>query len=88
VSTYGAIASYLGLTRSARMVGWALNQAVGDDSIPAHRVVNRQGLLTGRLHFQPPERMQALLEAEGIIIKNHQVQNLQKHYWDPTVELP
>lgn len=87
ITTYGAIAKYLGSGQSARMVGWAMNQAMGNHEIPAHRVVNRQGLLTGRAHFHPPERMQQLLEAEGIHVKNHQVQDFEKHFWDPKTAL-
>ncbi len=83
VTTYGRIADYLALG-SARMVGWALNQShVFDATIPAHRVVNRKGELTGRLHFESPNRMQELLEKEGLIIKNHCVQNFENHIWSP-----
>ena len=87
VSSYGAIANYLGSKRGARMVGWALSQAASMPEVPAHRVVNRVGLLSGRLHFQTPERMQELLEAEGISIKNHQVEAFDQHFWDPSQEL-
>lgn len=87
VTSYGAIAKYLGTGRSARMVGWAMNTSGMDPDIPAHRVVNRVGLLTGRGHFHPPERMQELLESEGIKVKKHQVVDFKKHLWEPMVEL-
>ena len=86
VTSYGAIAKYLGTTSSARMVGWALNTSYGE-KIPAHRVVNRNGLLTGKKYFGYPDRMKELLEREGINIKNDQVQELEKIFWDPTKEL-
>jgi methylated-DNA-protein-cysteine methyltransferase-like protein len=87
VTSYGAIAKYLGSTRSSRMVGWAMNSAHALPEVPAHRVVNRNGLLTGKMHFVPPSRMQELLEKEGIIVKEDQVQNFSKIVWDPMVEL-
>lgn len=87
VTSYGAIGRYLGLARSARMVGWALNSAVSMPDVPAHRVVNRNGLLSGRAHFATPDTMQQLLEAEGVEVKEHQVQEFQKHHWDPNIEL-
>jgi len=87
VSTYGAIANYLGVKRSARVVGWAMNGAITLQEIPAHRVVNRIGLLTGKNHFATPTLMQELLEKEGIKVKNDQVQNFHKLLWDPMVEL-
>ena len=86
VTTYGAIAHYLGSRGSARMVGWAMNQA-HDHNVPAQRVVNRVGLLTGKHHFGTPDRMQQLLEAEGITVKDDRVQNFKKLFWDPSVEL-
>ena len=86
VTSYGAIAHYLGTRGSARMVGWAMNQAHGTD-VPAHRVVNRIGLLTGKHHFGAPDRMQQLLEEEGIRVKDDQVQDFKKLFWDPAVEL-
>ena len=84
VSTYGAIADYLSLG-SARMVGWALNQcnASGMTNIPAHRVVNRKGELSGKAHFKPPCKMQKSLESEGIGIKDDKVQNFSQLYWHP-----
>ncbi len=83
VTSYGAIAEFLGTKKSARMVGWAMNQAHTLPDVPAHRVVNRNGVLTGKHHFVPPEKMQQLLEKEGINIKNDQVQDFQKHFWNP-----
>ena len=87
VTSYGAIAQYLGTKMSARMVGWAMNAAHSDKTVPAQRVVNRNGLLTGRFHFKTPQTMQRLLEKEGILIKNHQVQNFSTLFWDPYKEL-
>ena len=78
VSTYGAIANYLGTRGSARMVGWAMNASHGDDTIPAHRVVNRNGLLTGKHHFEGSNLMQQLLENEGVQIKNNQIQQFEQ----------
>ena len=88
VTSYGAIGKYLGTGRSARMVGWAMNAAHhAKPKVPAHRVVNRNGLLTGKAHFNPPERMQQLLEKEGIRVKNNQIVDFQKHFWDPAKEI-
>ncbi|NQZ78402.1 MAG: MGMT family protein [Ekhidna sp.] len=87
VTSYGAIAKYLGVARSARVVGWAMNGAVTNQEVPAHRVVNRVGLLTGKNHFATPTLMQELLEAEGVEIRADQVVNFDKHFWDPIVEL-
>ncbi len=87
VTSYGAIANYLGAPRSSRMVGWAMNAAHALPDVPAHRVVNRQGLLTGKMHFNPPERMQQLLEEEGIPVKKDQIVNFKQIFWDPGVEL-
>ena len=88
VTSYGAIGAFLGAVRSARVVGWAMNNAHSLSSpVPAHRVVNSKGLLTGKAHFSTPTRMQELLEAENIIIKNNQVANFKSHFWDPTKEL-
>ena len=87
VTTYGAIADFLTLG-SARMVGWALrHSSIMDGPIPAHRVVNRQGQLTGRLHFQDPGYMQRTLEKEGVTIKNDKVQDFDKHFWHPAENL-
>ena len=84
VSTYGAIADYLTLG-SARMVGWALTQCNkrGDENIPAHRVVNRKGELSGRVHFKPPSKMKAALEAEGVVVKNDIVEDFETRFWHP-----
>ncbi len=86
VTSYGAIANYLGTKMSARMVGWAMNAAHGL-GIAAHRVVNTKGLLTGRHHFVPPSSMQKSLEKEGVKVKDHQVQDFEKKFWDPAKEL-
>lgn len=87
VTTYGAIATYLGTAKSARMVGWALNGSSVKADIPAHRVVNQKGILTGKHHFQGTNLMQQLLESEGIAVTDNQIQNLDKHLWDPSQEL-
>ncbi|MEP3372220.1 MAG: MGMT family protein [Maribacter dokdonensis] len=87
VTSYGAIAKYLGAARSARMVGWAMNASHNMDDIPAHRVVNKAGILTGKHHFDGTNLMQQLLEAEGVQIKNLQIVDLDKHFWDPFTEL-
>ncbi len=86
VTSYGAIAKYLSTAKSARMVGWAMNAAKGTD-IPAHRVVNREGLLSGAKHFSTPTKMQLLLENEGVKVQNQQIQNFKELFWDPNVEL-
>jgi methylated-DNA-protein-cysteine methyltransferase-like protein len=88
VTSYGAIAAYLGTKRSARMVGWAMNASHSAAmNIPAHRVVNRNGLLTGKHHFGSPGLMQQLLESEGIKVKDDQIINFRDHFWDPGKEL-
>ncbi|MEN8248775.1 MAG: MGMT family protein [Bacteroidota bacterium] len=87
VTSYGAIANYLGTKSSARMVGWAMNAAHNMVEVPAHRVVNRNGLLTGKNHFENPNRMEELLTAEEIVVKNDQVQNFDDIFWDPNKEL-
>ncbi|MBO3099128.1 MGMT family protein [Gelidibacter pelagius] len=86
VTSFGAIANFLGAARSARMVGYALNGSVGKD-VPAHRVVNRKGLLTGKHHFEGTNLMQQLLESEGVIVKDNQVQNFDEIFWEPSKEL-
>ena len=86
VTSYGAIANYLASPQSARMVGWALNK-VNTVKIPAHRVVNKQGLLTGKFHFDGITLMQQLLENEGIKVLDNQIQDLKKVFWDPSKEL-
>ncbi len=88
VTSYGAIGAALGAKSSARMVGWAMNNAHAmSPKVPAHRVVNRQGLLTGKMHFAHPNAMQEALERENIIVKEDQVQDFQQIFWDPIVEL-
>ena len=87
VCTYGAIAKYLGAPQSARMVGWAMNASHGDPDVPAHRVVNRKGLLTGKHHFKGTNLMQQLLESEGVVVKENQIQNFEALLWDPTANL-
>ncbi len=86
VTSYGAIAKYLGAARSARMVGWAMNNSLAKD-VPAHRVVNRVGVLTGKHHFDGSNIMQQLLENEGIPVKDNQIVDFKKYYWDPAIEL-
>ena len=88
VTSYGAIAKFLGTSGSARMVGWAMNASHSHvEFVPAHRVVNRNGLLTGKHHFDQPNAMQELLEAEGLIIENDQILNFNERFWDPVKEL-
>ncbi len=84
VTTYGFIADLIGVRTTARMVGWAMNKShYQHPPVPAHRVVNRNGLLSGRMHFETPETMQQLLEAEGVKIKNHQIVNFKDYLWQP-----
>jgi len=85
VTSYGAIAKYLGDTRFARMVGWAMNSSHGKD-VPAHRVVNSKGLLTGKHHFDGTNLMQQLLESEGIKVEDNQIQDFEKVFWDPSLD--
>jgi methylated-DNA-protein-cysteine methyltransferase-like protein len=87
VTNYGAIAKYLGSGLSSRMVGWAMNACHNKPEIPAHRVVNRIGLLTGKHHFSTPTTMQELLESEGVAVVNDKIVNFGEHYWDPFQEL-
>lgn len=87
VTSYGAIAKFLGAARSARMVGWAMNACHGREDVPAHRVVNRVGLLSGKHHFEGTNLMQQLLESEGVKVKENKIVNFEKHLWDPTKEL-
>ncbi len=88
VTSYGAIAACLGTKSSARMVGWAMNGAHSvKPKVPAHRVVNRNGMLTGKFHFSPPERMQQLLKKDGIKVKDDQVVDFKNVFWDPVTEL-
>lgn len=83
VTSYGAIAKALGTARSARMVGWAMNASHNLEDVPAHRVVNRLGMLSGKHHFEGTNLMQQLLENEGIRIKDNQVLDFKKHFWEP-----
>lgn len=85
VTSYGAIAKALGTARSARMVGWAMNGSHSKD-VPAHRVVNRFGLLSGKHHFDGTNLMQQLLENEGVEVKNNQVVDFEKHFWQPEIK--
>ena len=87
ITSYGAIAKYLGAPGSARMVGWAMNGSGKDPDVPAHRVVNRKGLLTGKHHFDGTNLMQQLLESEGIEVVENQIQNFETLFWDPGKEL-
>ena len=90
VTNYGAIAKYLGAARSSRMVGWAMNQSHSQsatNAVPAHRVVNRLGILTGKHHFEDPKLMQQLLESEGVMVEDDQVQNFKEVFWDPCTAL-
>jgi methylated-DNA-protein-cysteine methyltransferase related protein len=86
VTSYGAIARYLGAAKSARIVGWAMNSS-HDQDVPAHRVVNRNGLLTGKHHFSGTNAMQLLLEEEGVEVKEMKVVNFKQLFWDPMLEL-
>lgn len=87
VTNYGAIAHYLGIKSGARMVGYAMNAAHTMDDVPAHRVVNSQGLLTGKAHFSTPTEMQELLEKEGVTVIKDKVHNFDQVFWNPEVEL-
>ncbi|OQA11444.1 MAG: Methylated-DNA--protein-cysteine methyltransferase [Bacteroidetes bacterium ADurb.Bin397] len=88
VTSYGAIAKYLGTAGSSRMVGWAMNGSHREKPpVPAQRVVNRNGLLTGKHHFGSPDLMRQLIENEGVKIENDKVVDFKKHFWDPSEEL-
>lgn len=87
VTSYGAIAKYLGAPRSSRMVGWAMNASHNLTDVPAHRVVNRNGLLTGKMHFSNPNEMENRLKREGVKIKDDKVLDFDRVYWDPSIEL-
>ncbi|AXT52339.1 MGMT family protein [Aquimarina sp. BL5] len=87
ITSYGAIAKYLGAARSARMVGWAMNASGKLEDVPAHRVVNRKGILTGKHHFDGTNLMQQLLENEGVEVIDNQIQDFEKLFWDPMKEL-
>lgn len=86
VTSYGAIAKALGTAGSARMVGWAMNAAHNLEDVPAHRVVNRKGLLTGKHHFDGTNLMQQLLESEGIVVEDNQIVNLENYFWEPEIK--
>lgn len=87
VTSYGAIARYLSTPRASRMVGWAMNAAANQPDIPAHRVVNRNGLLSGKMHFTTPEEMELRLLKEGVNVKNDEIVNFNDHFWDPNEAL-
>src|SRR4051794_17879341 len=88
VTTYGAIANYLGTKSSARMVGYALNDGFSDKPVvPAQRVVNRNGMLSGKVHFATPTLMEELLQKEGILVEKDKIVNFEKVFWDPNIEL-
>lgn len=87
VTSYGAIAKALGTARSARMVGWAMNASHQREDVPAHRVVNRKGLLTGKFHFNGTNLMQQLLESEGIPVVDNQIVDFDKYFWEPEMNL-
>lgn len=88
VTSYGAIAACLGTKLSARMVGWAMNAAGNvKPTVPAHRVVNRLGILSGKHHFKPPSRMEQLLKKEGVKVKNDKIVDFEKLFWDPVKEI-
>ena len=86
VTSYGAIAKAIGAARSARMVGYAMNASHHLEDVPAHRVVNRKGVLTGKHHFDGSNLMQQLLENEGIKVVNNQIVDFKKHYWEPEIK--
>ena len=87
VTSYGAIAAYLGSKRGARMVGWAMGNSYTEQNIPAHRVVNKQGVLSAKLLFETPTAMQEKLESEGVEVSDDQIQDWDKYFWDPMTEL-
>lgn len=87
VTSYGAIAKALGTARSARMVGWAMNACHNRDDVPAHRVVNRKGLLSGKHHFEGTNLMQQLLENEGVEVVDNQIVNFEQYFWQPDVSI-
>jgi len=86
-TSYGAIAKYLGSGLSARMVGWAMNAAHTQPNLPAQRVVNRNGMLSGKAHFGNPTRMEELLKADGLVVENDTIVNFKTVFWDPAIEL-
>lgn len=86
-TSYGAIANYLGSKGGARLVGWAMGGLNGRNDVPAHRVVNQKGMLSGKNAFRTPDLMQQLLEAEGIMVEKDQIKNFDRVFWDPSIEL-
>ena len=87
VTSYGAIAKYLSTPKASRMVGWAMNNAHSIADVPAHRVVNRNGLLTGKMHFATPKTMETLLQQEGVKVKDDKIVDFKEKFWDPSSEL-
>tara|TARA_B100001758_G_C17994877_1_gene394962 strand:- start:162 stop:554 length:393 start_codon:yes stop_codon:yes gene_type:complete len=87
VTSYGAIAAYLGSKQSSRLVGWAMNASHSQKDIPAHRVVNRNGVLTGKHHFENSNQMQQLLQKEGVSVRNNRVVDFEDFFWNPSLEL-
>jgi methylated-DNA-protein-cysteine methyltransferase-like protein len=87
VTSYGTIAKYLSAAKSARMVGWAMNAAHSKPDVPAHRVVNRNGMLTGKQHFGSPTKMEELLGKENILVHDDKIVDFKKHFWNPELEL-
>ncbi len=87
VTSYGSIAKYLGASRSSRMVGWAMNAVHGRPEIPAHRVVNRVGILTGKHHFPGTNMMERLLKEEGVLVEDDKIKNFKNVFWDPSENL-
>ena len=87
VTSYGAIAAYLGAKKSSRVVGYAMNTSHAIPGIPAYRVVNRLGCLTGKMHFSSSDEMERLLEKEGVLVKNDCIVNFKQLFWDPSIEL-
>ncbi|MBP6460423.1 MAG: MGMT family protein [Crocinitomicaceae bacterium] len=87
VTSYGAIAAYLGAKKSSRTVGYAMNASHSIPGIPAHRVVNRNGQLTGKMHFSTPTEMEELLQKEGVVVESDQIIGFKEIFWDPSVEL-
>lgn len=84
VTSYGAIANYLGLKSGARIVGYAMNASHSEMDVPAHRVVNRNGVLTGKYHFSFPEEMEELLKKEGVLVEKDQILDFETVFWDPS----
>ncbi len=87
VTSYGAIAKFLGAAKSSRMVGYAMNKSLTEEGVPAHRVLNRLGILSGKHYFESSTMMQELLENEGLEVEDDKVQNFSKHFWDPAEHL-